>query len=163
MNTFKKWMIVAIGIVLSSVPSLSFAKAEQPFDFTVCIAGTVSVLATTEESNVFGTESKGITMSNHTNKAFHNMTYHFMGVGRGPTGKPIGFGYFKLMDSDGAFIIGELSGPPADLSLKFLQGTGKWKGIAGEGKGQRFTGGKPIAPMTLQSCTRYRGTFELKK
>jgi hypothetical protein len=159
----KKWMMGAVGIVLSLVLSFSFAQAEQPFDFTVCVAGTISLLATIEESNVFGTESKGITMSNHTNKAFHNMTYIFMGVGRGPAGKPIGFGYFKMMDSDGDFIIGELSGPAADHTLKFLQGTGKWKGVTGAGKSQRLTTGKPIAPMTLQSCNRYTGTFDLKK
>ena len=152
--------VVGIFVLITFIP---IAQAEQPFDFTICISGTISLLSTSEGVNVFGTESKGITMSNHENKVFHNCTYQFMGVGRGPIGTPIGFGYCKLMDADGDFAIGELSGPPTDLTLKFLQGTGKWKGIAGNGKGQRLTGGKPIAPGTLQFCIRCTGTFELKK
>jgi hypothetical protein len=158
-----KRLIIAGIVSLSLNVFVPNAKAEQPFDFTVCISGTISILSTSEGANVFGTESKGITMSNHQNKAFHNCTYQFMGVGRGPAGEPIGFGYCKLMDTDGNFAIAELSGPPTDLTLKFLQGAGKWKGITGSGKGQRLTSGKPIAPGTFQSCTRYRGTFELGK
>jgi hypothetical protein len=160
--SMKRMIIVAIFPFILNV-LISIAQAEQPFDFTVCISGTISLLSTSEGVNVFGTESKGITMSNHQNKAFHNCTYQFMGVGRGPAGRPIGFGYCRLMGTDGNFAIAELSGPPTDLTLKFLQGAGKWKGITGSGKGQRLTSGKPIAPGTFQSCTRYKGTVELGK
>ena len=163
MNSIKRWMMVASGIVFCLTLSISVAQAQQPFDYTVCASGTISILSTSEEMNVFGTESKGITMSNHENKLFHNCTYQFMGVGRGPTGKPVGYGYFKLVDPDGDFVIGELSGLPTDLTLKFLQGTGKWKGITGSGKGQRLASGKPVVPGTVQFCTRYTGTFDLKK
>jgi hypothetical protein len=163
MISIKKCLVLAATVVLGLVMFIPITQAEQPFDYTVCASGTITILSTSEEMNVFSTESKGITISNHENKLFHNCTYQFMGVGRGPTGKPIGYGYFKLMDSDGDFVIGELSGLPTDLTLKFLQGTGKWKGITGSGKGQRLASGKPIVPGTVQFCTRYTGTFELKK
>jgi hypothetical protein len=48
-------------------------------------------------------------------------------------------------------------------NFKFLQGTGKWKGIKGSGKGKVITRGKPITPGTAQVCSRWTGTFELPK
>jgi hypothetical protein len=63
-----------------------------------------------------------------------------------PDSNPIGYGYFKLMDSDGDFIIRELTGPVTDLTLKFHQDTGK---------DHRLISGKPIASGTTQYCTRF--------
>jgi len=73
--------------------------------------------------------------------------------------------YSKLMDPDGDFIIMEGAMAPGETegSFKFLQGTGKWKGIKGGGKVRAITRGKPIMPGTSQGCGRYTGTFELPK
>jgi hypothetical protein len=69
------------------------------------------------------------------------------------------------MDPDGDISVAEnlraLDGP--DTTWNFLQGTGKWKGIKGEGKVRRIASGKPITPGTSQYCTRHIGTFELPK
>jgi len=108
-------------------------------------------------------ESKGIIMSNPEGRLFHNYAYQFIGVGYGPPGAPVGFGYFKATDPDDSFVIAEFSGPTSDLSFKFLQGTGKWKGVTGGGKAVRVAMGRPIAPGTNQGCVRFTGTLELKK
>ena len=75
--------------------------------------------------------------------------------------------YSKFMDPDGDFVITETitSGAPGETegNFKFLQGTGKWKGIKGSGKVRTITRGKPITPGTSQGCGRWTGTFELAK
>jgi len=69
------------------------------------------------------------------------------------------------MDPDGDFVILETTRTPGETegNVKFLQGTGKWKGIKGSGKVRAITSGKPIMPGTLQGCGRWTGTFELSK
>jgi len=67
------------------------------------------------------------------------------------------------MDPDGDFVVMESIREGAETHCKFLQGTGKWKGIKGEGKVRRIASGKSIAPGTSQYCTRHIGTFELPK
>jgi hypothetical protein len=73
--------------------------------------------------------------------------------------------YNKFMDPDGDFVILETTLAPGEKegSFKFLQGTGKWKGIKGSGKVKAITRGKPITPGTNQGCNRWMGTFELPK
>jgi len=50
-----------------------------------------------------------------------------------------------------------------EIVMKFLSGTGKWKGIKGEGRIKVITRGKPIIPGTSQVCYRHTRTFELPK
>ena len=72
--------------------------------------------------------------------------------------------YTKFMDPDGDFVIVETTASvETEGNFKFLQGTGKWKGIKGSGKVRAITRGKPITPGTGQGCGRYTGTFELPK
>ncbi len=73
--------------------------------------------------------------------------------------------YSKFMDPDGDFVLLEITFAPGETegNFKFLQGTGKWKGIKGGGKVTTITRGKPITPGTFQQCTRWTGTFELSK
>ena len=73
--------------------------------------------------------------------------------------------YSKFMDPDGDFVLLEITFAPGETegNFKFLQGTGKWEGIKGSGKGKVITRGKPITPGTAQVCSRWTGTFELPK
>jgi len=151
---------LALAVSFVAIPR---ARGQQAFDFTACMTSTLPMLSSADGINVFGVESKGIIMSNPEGKLFHNCAYQFIGVGYGPPGAPVGFGYFKATDPDDSFVIAEFSGPTSDLSFKFLQGTGKWKGVTGGGKAVRVAMGRPIAPGTNQGCVRFTGTLELKK
>jgi hypothetical protein len=162
MGSLNRWLIGLSVLFILGIVSTP-AQAETPFDFTLCSSGLMTFLSSSEGIHFFGVERKGIAMSNHENKVFDNCTMQLVGVGRGPTGNPVGFGYLKLLSPDGDFVIGELSGTLPDMTLKFLQGSGKWKGITGLGKGQSLTVGKPIIPGTVQSCARYKGSFEVPK
>jgi hypothetical protein len=150
-------------VLIGSFVAIPAARAEQPVDFTACMTSTLTMISSGDGINVFGVESKGIVMSNPEGKLFHNFSYQFTGGGYGPPGAPVGFGYFKVTDPDDSYVIAEFTGPTTDLSFKFLQGTGKWKGVTGGGKAARVAVGRPIAPGTLQGCVRFTGTLDLKK
>ena len=155
--------LVALSVLIDAVPA---ARAEQPVDFTTCITSTFEFISNADGINAFRVENRGITMSNHENKVFHNAVYQFVGVGYGPAGAPMGFGYAKLTDPDGNVAILELSGPPSDLSFKFLQGTGPWKGIAGGGKAARTAStGVRVSGTSgaSEGCLRLTGSLDIKK
>ena len=65
------------------------------------------------------------------------------------------------MTPDGDFVIGEQAFDSG--KCKFLQGTGKWKGITGGGEFVPLTSGKPIVAGTAQGCFKATGTYELSK
>ena len=154
---------VGIFVLFMFIP---VANAEQPIDITYCFSLTGTVVSENEEMRVHSIDFKGIALSNLANKAFDNMTFHGIGVGRDLANKRMHrYGYIKFMDPDGDILVTEnlrtLDGP--DATWNFLQGTGKWKGIKGGGKLLPVTRGKPILRDTRQGCIRMTGTFELQK
>lgn len=154
---------VGIFVLFMFIP---VAEAEQPIDITYCLSLTGTTVSENEEMRVHSFDFKGIALSNLANKAFDNMTFHGIGVGRDLSNKRIHrYGYIKFMDPDGDILVTEnlrtLDGP--DATWNFLQGTGKWKGIKGGGKLLPVTHGKPILPDTSQGCIRMTGTFELPR
>jgi len=142
---------------------ISAAKAEQPYDITVCSAGTSSVLFSNDELTIISIDAKGITISNHENKAFDNDTVHCAGAIQIANGKPSGRYFCKFMDPDGDVTVGETTVDGADGTWRFILGTGKWKGITGGGKNWSITKGKSVAPGTSQGCRKATGTYQLPK
>jgi hypothetical protein len=154
----------ATGIAFCLIMFIPFAQAETPFDTTDCGSGTVTMVSESKELTVFGFDLKGLSRSNHENKVFDNCTFHAVAVMRIMDGKTTETGYFKIMDPDGDIIVGEITRFETEESTwKFLQGTGKWKGITGGGKGRTIARGKPITVGTFQACFRHMGSFELPK
>lgn len=157
------WGFAGIFVLFMFIP---VAEAEQSIDITYCLSLTGTTVSENEEMRVHSFDFKGIAFSNLANKAFDNLTFHGIGVGRDLADKRIHrYGYIKFMDPDGDILVTEnlrtLDGP--DATWNFLQGTGKWKGIKGGGKLRPAAGGKPITPGTLQGCVRMTGSFELPK
>jgi hypothetical protein len=165
MNFKHAWKMVVI-ILLSVVAFISIAQAE-PIDITYCLSMTTTMASETQELSINSFDFKGIARSNLESKAFDNLTFHGIGVGRDLSDKKRHrYGYIKFMDPDGDILITENlhtldAGGESDWN--FLQGTGKWKGIKGGGKLRPTAGGKPITPGTAQGCMRMTGTFELPK
>jgi hypothetical protein len=92
-----------------------------------------------------------------------------VGASRVFEGKRIAIEYTRLEDLDGDYVVIEGNWAGAidykvwgDIT-KFLEGTGKWKGIKGEGKIERILTSRPIDQSSWQSCSRFTGTFELPK
>jgi hypothetical protein len=155
-----------VGIFLFFI-FLAVVQAETPFDITLCVAGPATMLSSSQELIIVGVELKGIIVSNHENKVFDNFLYHFLGVSRIMAGQIDAHGYSKLTDLDGDFIFTETTtfGPAGKPTwkLKFLYGTGKWKGIAGGADVSAITKRSPFAEGTYRGCYKIIGTFELPK
>jgi hypothetical protein len=162
MNSISKLRtLIAVGVGLFLF--ISVAQAQTPFDFTECISGTTTIVFQSKEITITGIEGKGIILSHHENKVFDNCTFHVVAIAKTVDGKRRSDSYWKIMDPDGDVIAAEAVVLGPEKTMKFLHGTGKWKGIKGEAKGKTTAAGKPIVPGTFQACSRYIGTFELVK
>src|SRR4030042_6673562 len=164
MFSIKKWMMAAVGIVFCLILSISVAQAQQSYDSNECYSFTThTVLSEVPDLTIVGFGGKGIVRSNVENKVFDNFTLHCAGIRRLIAGTAESYGYFKYLDPDGDFFFMEGRAVEGEVIMKFLSGTGKWRGIKGEGRIKVITRGKRITPDTSQVCYRHTGTFELPK
>ena len=157
-----KW-IMPVAFILILTMFVPVARAQQPYDITECYSFTLKSLLESKELTALSYDATGIVQSLHKNKVFDNCTIHSVGIRRVMAGKGTAHGYFKYLDPDGDFFIMEGIAVGADVTMKFIHGTGKWKDIKGEGKIAITTQGKPIMPGTAQMCYRHTGTYELPK
>jgi len=163
MNYKNAWKMVAI-IVLSLAVFIPDAQAQQPYDITECYSFTTHTrLSEVPDPTFVGFDGKGIVRSNLENKVFDNFTLHCAGIRCVVDGKGESYGYFKYLDPDGDFFFMEGKAAAGEVIMKFLSGTGKWKGIKGEGRIKVITQGRRVTPDTSQICYRHIGTFELPK
>jgi len=163
-KVIRLWALVGTFILFMSI---SVSQAQTPFDITVCVTGPAAMLSSSQELIIVGVELKGIVVSNHENKVCDNFLYHFLGVSRIMAGQVDARGYSKLTDLNGDLIFMETttfgpSGKPT-WKVKFLYGTGKWKGIAGGGDVSAITKRSPFVEGTYRGCYKTTGTFELSK
>ena len=162
MDSKKVWKM-GIAIILGFFTFIPIAQSQTPFDFTECLSGSATVVYQSKEITITGTEGKGIIFSHHENKVIDNCTFQVVAIAKTVDGKRRSDSYWKIMDPDGDVIIAEVVVLGPEKTMKFIHGTGKWKGIKGEAKGKTTAIGKFIAPGTIQACSRYVGTFELPK
>ena len=161
-----RWLAAVVSVVVAIVFGLAMfipvVQAETPYDITNCYYGTSTALYRSKELTILSVDIKGIARSNHENKVFDNCSFHTVQVLQIMNGKLKRSGYTKFMDLDGDYFFVEISGGK-NATVKFLYGTGKWKGITGTGKFERIARGKAMEPGTFQGCVRNTGTFELPK
>ena len=165
MATAKKPLLILALIGFVTLFSLTLTvQAQQPIDMISCANNEVTTIVSGEELTIMVVEGKGINMDNLPSKIYDSMTFHGGGILRIEKGKISGTFYYKYMDPSGDFLVVEVSQVGMERDWKYLQGgTGKWKGITGEGKAIYITKGKPISPGTSQGCMKKTGTYELKK
>ncbi len=155
----RNWTMTAAVIILLAM-SLPAVQAEEPFEATSCYSGTATPFHDSKDLTVvMGFQINGILRSHSENKFLNNVTYHFEGVIRGT--QLISYGRF--IDLDGDILIVERIGTGKEAAGKFLEGTGKYKGIKGGYKAEVIARGKPAMPHTFQECAKFIGTFELGK
>jgi hypothetical protein len=158
-----RWKLGTLTIVFFLFIFISVSQAEQTYDITDCGSMTSTLHSETDELAILTFDFKGIARSNSDNKIFDNCTVFYVGAAQRTPTKSAAHGYSKYLAPDGDFVIMESIREGDVTTMKFLLGTGKWKGIEGGGKLRRIASGKPIAPGTSQYCTRHIGTFELPK
>ena len=159
----KDKLMMGITVLVSLSIFIPVVQAQTPFDVTECGSGPVTMVFQSNEITISGLEGKGIFFSNHANKVFDNCTFQVVAIIKTVDGKRRSDSYWKIMDPDGDVIVAEAVVLGPEKTMKFLHGTGKWKGIKGEAKGKTTATGKFIVPGTFQACSRYIGIFELPK
>jgi hypothetical protein len=95
-----------------------------------------------------------------------NAVVHCEGVQRGLGPERTGYGLCKIVDDDGDMIIADIPYSGFTYEVKFIEGTGKWKGLKGSLRSERTVrsrDGRGAMPGTYQGCRREKGTFELPK
>jgi len=158
----KTVLSAAVAIVLGLAMFIPVAQAETPYDMTNCYYGTLTTLHKSKDLTILTIDVRGIARSNHEKKVFDNCSSHSVQIIEIMNGKKKRYGHTKFMDPDGDYFFLEVSGGQ-NATVKFLYGTGKWKGITGTGKFERIARGKSMEPGTFQGCVRATGTFELPK
>ena len=154
-----RYIVAAFLALVLSFPV--YAMAED-FECTQCCSGTFTLFHGSKElMPVLYMEESGIMMSNSESKFLDNATHHYKGVQRGFGEKRTGYFYGKIMNQDGDIIIVESSYTYPGHEAKFLEATGKYKGITGGFKATRLATGKSIMKGTYQFCRKIKGTFEL--
>jgi hypothetical protein len=152
-------------IILGSSPLNPAECAEQVYDVTPCVSGTVTALVQSEEITIQALDLKGIMRSNIESKIFDNCTVHVQGLMVREGKNATAYAFLKYLDPDGDYVIFRFTQNPGEkaATTTILAGTGKWKGITGGGKATTITGGKPVAPGTIQFCNNHKGTFTAPK
>ena len=157
------WKLGILVVVFGLFIVIPVSQAEQHYDVTDCGSMTFTLHAESAELAIRTFEFRGITRSNSDSKVFDNCTVFYVGVAKNSPTKGTAYGYSKYLAPDGDYVIMESIREDDVTMMKFLQGTGKWRGIEGGGTLRRIAVGKPIVPGTSQYCTRHIGTFELPK
>ena len=150
-------LMASLGLMIF----LPAAYAAESFECTQCCCGTYTLFPGSEPlMPVMSWEESGIMMSNSENKFLDKATHHYNGVQRGLREKRNGYFYGKIMDPDGDLIILESSFTYPGHHEKFLEGTGKYKGITGGFDAQRLATDKSVMPGTYHLCRKIKAMFE---
>ena len=160
----RNWIAVTV-VILGLTLFVPTAQAQrQDFEIIQCVSATANVVHSTPELGLSTVDTKGIIQSTHEKKLFDNWTRHSVFLIK-RIGSNMNYnGVVKQMAPDGDFIVWEYYGDGKNPSTaKAIYGTGKWKDVQGEFKGERITKGKPIAPATDQFCEKAVGWIEVPK
>jgi hypothetical protein len=163
-----KKLTTAVALFIGLSIFIPVAQAQQSIDITDSVFAKITMLSESKELAIMSSEVWGMVTSNNENKIFEDLTSHCVAVRKFVAGKQMkSLTYTKFMDSDGDFFIvetirdGSETGPEGKWA--FLEGTGKWKGIKGGGKGWFTARGKVITPGTFHGRVRMTGIYELPK
>ena len=159
--------VVSIFAMITGFGFLAPSLAAEELDITTCISGSGTVFHDSKDAmHATSWSQNGIVTSHSPSKLLNSAVVHCDGVEHGFGAERIGYGLCKIMDDDGDVIIAEIPYTGFTYDLKFLGGTGKWKGVKGSLHSERLVRsnpGKGAMPGTYQGCRREQGTFELPK
>jgi hypothetical protein len=158
---------------LSGLLDACFATDSTPTGFPLRSKGTLITAQNRQpflrqQRNHAGEQlgAERIISVNTGDKKLNSAVTHCEGVQRGLEEERIGYGLCKIVDDDGDAITAEIPYTGFDYEVKFLEGTGKWKGIKGSlhsVRTVRSKASKGAMPGTYQGCRMEKGTFDLSK
>jgi len=152
--------LIALLAIFVFIPTI---QAADPFESTICMSGTGTMIHSSEELTVMSFELKGIARSNTNSEIFNNVSEMCVGLWSKMGDEITQRGFCKYLYLNGDINITEWDGKANGGNWKFLLGTGKWEGIKGSGTWSILQRAKSIAPGTSQNCRMIEGTYELPK
>lgn len=160
-------LLVAAFSIATCLGVFSPPLAAEQLDLTRCYSGSGTIFNDSKDAmQAVSWAENGIIISHSPSKLLDNAVTHCEGVEHGLGANRTGYGLCKIVDDDGDVIIANLPYTGFNFDVKFLAGTGKWKGIKGSLHSERLVRSKPgkgAMPGTYQGCRREQGTFELTK
>jgi hypothetical protein len=164
MSHQRSWTVIAV-VIFGLVMIVPVAQAErEELEGILCHSNTMTIVQSTPGEIFVGSfEGKGI--NRITSTPSRDLSFHQVGTLKGHGGKWSWNGFSKALHPDGDFVIWEFSGDSAigGSALKAIYGTGKYKGVKGEGKSTIITNAKPIVEGTQQQCQKFVGWVEFGK
>jgi hypothetical protein len=153
---------LACGIVLALA---SHAAPPEQLRLTHCYSGSGAGFHNSQDAMQLSTwNQNGIISSDGPGKRLDSAVVRCEGVEHGVGQTRVGYGLCKIVDKDGDVIVGEIPYTGFSYDVKFLSGSGKWKGITGGLHSERLVRsdpGKGAMPGTYQGCRREEGSFQL--
>jgi hypothetical protein len=148
---------IALVAAVATVPA-----AESEYRLNACGRSTSITLESSPNLTVFSNEFWYVIAPPAIPKVFENNTAHCVSYNRITNGKATGMGSCRWTDPDGDTFIGEFVDVPDKPGVwTFLSGTGKWKGISGNGTYQVSAYGKPAADGSVGFCVLLTGNYAL--
>ncbi len=159
--------LAAVFTIAAGFGVLSPSLAAEQLDLTNCYSGSGTIFNDSKDAmQAVSWMQNGIITSHSQSKLLDSAVVHCEGVEHGFGASRTGYGLCKITDNDGDVIIADIPYTGFDYDVKFLAGTGKWKGVKGSLHSERLVRSKPgkgAMPGTYQGCRREQGTFELPK
>jgi hypothetical protein len=159
--------VATLFTIVTGFGVFSPSFAAEKLDVTTCYSGSATIFNDTKDAmQAVSWTQNGIITSHSQSKLLNNAVVHCDGVEHGVGAGRVGYGLCKIVDDDGDVIIAEFPYSGFDYDVKFLSGSGKWKGVKGSLHSERTVRSKPgkgAMPGTHQGCRREQGTFELLK
>ncbi len=156
---------VLAGLAFVVLGGLTFpsAGAAEEFEATHCYGGTsIAFHGSQELKPLADWVYNGIVRS--PNKLLNGAATHGAGVQRGTGTTREGYVLAKIVDADGDIIVVGDHYAGLKFKLRFLEGTGKWRGITGDFESEpAASAAKPAMPDSFHTCTQWKGKYEVRK
>jgi hypothetical protein len=153
--------LLALGMTTGAVVAAHAEETE--YKLTACGHLTTVMLQSSPDLTVQSEQVWYIIAPPATPKVFENNTGQCVGYARMMNGKRTAMGSCRWTDPDGDTFIGESVDIPDKPGVwTFLSGTGKWKGIRGNGTYQLLGISKPRADGTAELCVLLIGKYALQ-
>lgn len=158
-----KAMVASLSCTLFAT-IIGTAYAQQTYENTNCRAGTMAVLAQADDMIVYALDHRGVNISAEPGNPFGDSAQRCIGVVAVIGGKAAGNGWCRNVDpktGDWYVVDWKTSDKPGTGTYTFRYGTGKWKGVTGDGTYELLAPTKPVDAGTYQNCARIRGTVKV--
>lgn len=153
----KRILLVIISLTFVLAP---MAYAESPVDATAYVSADMTMVHADAEAMIMYYDFKGLVLSNNGSEIFNNASERCVGVFKRIGSEIVQNGYCKYLYPNKDYMILGFNGKADDGKWEILFGTGKLKGITGNGT-YTVMRVQPITPDSTQHHRMIKGSYEL--